>query len=345
MTISIYDPRSMAAALKQMPPARSFLKQLFFGGASKTHTTESFDVDIQTEGRRAAEFSNPKGPGKAVDRTGFSTETFRPPMVAPKMSITVEDMQTRLPGEHIYAEKDPDSRAAELLGGDIALLDSMIVRREEIMARDALVDGEIVCTGDDYAQTITFPARDASLTIGTLAAAKRWDAGTSDPIRDIRDWRRAIDALTGLSADKLILGSTALDALLANTSVQTLLDNRRMDMGQLAPGLLNGGATYYGRLGGVDIWGYDELDADGNPLVSVKSALLGCTAARCEMHYGPVGVASGDGNAARITLVPAARVPESWVEREPAVRWVKISSRPLPVPIQNNAFLTATVLA
>lgn len=345
MTISIYDPRSMLQALKVMPPARAFLRRLFFTSPPQSHATETFDVDIQVEGRRAAEFVNPKGPGKSVERTGFTTYTFRPPMVAPKMPITVEDLQTRLPGENVYSGLDPDSRAVELLGNDLKVIESLIVRREELMVRDALVNGSIVCLGDDVNQTITFPTRDASLTIGTLAAAKRWDAGTSNPIRDIRDWRRAINAKTGLTPDVLILGSTALDYLMANTAVMTVLDNRRMEMGELTEELRDGGGIYYGRLAGVQIWGYDELDESSNPLIAAKTVLMGATSARCDMHYGAVGVAEGEGNSARVTLVKLPRVPESWVEREPAVRWLKVTSRPLPVPVQNNAFLTAQVIA
>lgn len=343
MAIDLYSPRLMQAALREMKPPRAFLRSLFFGGAPQLSDRESIDVDIQTEGRRAAEFTSRHGPGKAVDRVGFETYIFAPPNVAPKMAITVEDMQTRLMGEHVYSTRSTDDRAAALLGQDLATLDSLIARREELMVRDALVDGEIDCDGDDVAQTITLPARHASLTIGTLAAADRWTAATAEILRDLRAWRRAIAAQSGLTADVLILGYEAIDALLADESVRQVLDNRRMDLGQIGPQLLNAGASYVGQLQGIDLWGYEELDASGDPLISSKTALMGSTQADCRLCYGAVGVA--DEAAKRIALVPASRVPESWVEREPAVRWLKVSSRPLPIPIQVNAFLTATVLA
>lgn len=344
MAVSIYEPRVMIRALKELKPANTLLRRLFFGAPPQTHDTKSFDVDIVTGVRRAAEFVNPNGVGKTVDRTGFSTHNFRPASVAPKRVITAGDLQTRLPGESIYDGVSPDERAGELFRGDLQELLDMIVRREEIMIRDALVTGQIVVTGEDVARTILFPARHSSLTIGTLAAAKRWDAGTSDPARDIREWRRKINAQTGLTADALLLGSDAADALLANSMVQKQLDVRRMEMGELAAEMRDGGATYYGRLNGVDLWGYDELDEAGNPLISAKTVLMGATTARCEMHYGPVAVTEGEGSSAKITLVRTDRLPDSWVEKEPPVRWVKISSNPVPVPIQNNGFATATVL-
>ena len=343
MAIDLYSPRLMQAALREMKPPRAFLRSLFFGGAPMLSDRETIDIDVQTSARRAAEFSNRKGPGKAVDRVGFTTHHFTPPNVAPKMALTVEDMQTRLPGEHVYSTRSADDRARALLGQDLATLDDLIARREELMARDALVSGSIDCSGDDVAQVITLPARHASLTVGLLAAGDRWNAATAQILRDLRAWRRAIAAQCGLTADVLILGYEAIDALLADDDVRTLLDNRRMDMGQIGPQLLNAGASYVGQLQGIDLWGYEELDASGNPLISSKTVLMGSTQADCRLCYGAVGVADDAGK--RISLVPAARVPESWVEREPAVRWLKVSARPLPIPIQTNAFLTATALA
>ena len=345
MTISLYDPRSIARALLEMKRPKTFLGDLFFAGAPQLHLTTSFDVDIQTGTRRAAEFSNPAGRGKAVDREGFTSYNFAPPTTKPKMAITLEHIATRLPGEHIYSGQAPQSRAQKLLLQDMETLNEMIARTEEIMRRDALVDGAITISENDVDQVITFPARDGSLTLGLLAAADRWSADTSDPAKNLRAWRRAVAAQTGLTADTLILGTDAIDALLANLAVQRLLDNRRMDFGAVSEQYQDSGAIYYGAIGGVNVWGYNELDPDGDPLISAKTALLGSKAARCEMDYGPVGLKVGEGSAARVALQMGARVPKSWCEDDPAVQWLQMSASPLPVPIQNNAFLTATVLA
>jgi len=347
MAISIYDPRSMERALEEMKPARAFLRSLFFGGPPQTRLTENIDVPIRTASRRAAEFSNRNGAGKAVDRQGFTIYTFKTPNVAPKMSITVPDMQTITPGEHIYGGESPDSRAAKLLGGDLETLEEMISRREELMARDALINGSIVADGDDVAQTITFPARHASLTKGLLAAGDRWGAATSDPIGDLEDWGEAINAQSGLSADVILMGLDAWKAFRMNDAVTAALDNRRMVMGELTQRttLTNSGAKFKGVIGDVEIWTYSERDASGDPLIAAKTVLMGSTSSDCRMYYGGVGVASGEGNSARISLVAGRRVPESWVEKDPAVRWLKVSSRPLPVPVEINGFLTATVLA
>lgn len=346
MTISIYEPRSMARALSELPPARSFLKRLFFSTV-ETYPTEKVDVDIQIGTRHMAPFVSTTSPGKTVDRTGFSTETYTAPLIAPKRPITVEDIQTRVPGEHIYSGNDPAARQGELLRGDLVELDTMITRREEWMCREALISSSVRILGDDVDRTIIFP-RDASLAVGLLAAADRWDAATADIPAQIREWRRMIVQLTGATPNTMLLSAEAADALLANSNLRTALNTLRMDLGQIAPELRDSGATYIGTLAGtgIDLWTYDEwfiepVSGREDPMIPEKTILLGATNARTAMRYSSVPVVDGES----IGMVRSPRVPESWIERDPAVRWLKLSARPLPVPVQNNAFLTATVLA
>jgi hypothetical protein len=347
MAISIYEPRTMAKALEEMKPAHTFLKRLFFGKTPETSQTEKVDVDVKVGSRRVAPFVNPKAPGKVVDRPGFTTSTYTAPLLSMKRPVTTEDLQTRIPGEHIYAGTDPNDRAARLVGADLAELDELITRREELMCRDALISSAIAVVGDDVNYTITFP-RDASLAVGLLAAASRWTAGTADIPAQIKAWRRAIVKLTGVNPDTMLLSAEAVDAFLANTALVAHLNTMRMDLGQIAPEIRESGATYIGQLAGtgIDLWAYDEWYIDPvtlveTPMIPAKTILLGSTKADTRMRYGAVPVKSGES----IGLVPAPRVPQSWVDEEPPVRWLKLSSRPLPVPVQNNAFLTAQVIA
>lgn len=352
MSIDMFQPRVMRAALEQLKPPRQFLRNLFFSTV-ETHDTEHVDVDVITEERRLAPFVNVQAPGKMVERQGFTTSTVTPPMVAPKMPITVPDLQTRLPGEHIYAQRSPEDRLGELLRRDLRTLDDMIARREEWMCAQALFESEIEISGDDVTQTITF-ARDSSLVKGLLGSNDRWNAATADIPKLIRGWRRDVIKKCGLAPDVMVASPEAIDAMLANdlllgTSTKGgQLNTLNLNMGQIAPELRDSGATFFGMFAGtnIQIWSYDEWYIDPTsgtetPMVPEKMILLGSTQARTAMRYGAVGVKVGES----ISLVPDRRVVESWVTQEPAVRHLKVSARPLPVPIQNNAFLTAQVLS
>jgi hypothetical protein len=73
--------------------------------------------------------------------------------------------------------------------------------------------------------------------------------------------------------------------------------------------------------------------------------LMGSSKSYTVMRYGAVGVSSGLDNQAQLALVTGKRIPESWVSKEPAVRFLKVSSRPLVVPVQNDAYLTCQVIS
>lgn len=373
MSIDIFNPRAMAQALLQMKPPRTFLRQLMVR-RDEMYDKETVDVDIKTGARRLAPFVNPNvGPGKVMDRIGFSTQSYRPPMLAPKRPITVPDLtDRRAPGENVYSPQSPDERAALLLGQDLAELDEAITRREEWMCAQAAFNSSIVVSGDDVSETITFP-RSAELVhaapgatapngLGTsdptstkLTNARIWSASTADIPVQIRQMRRLFVKKTGLAPDFLICGEEAADALLTAPSLSGLtgfLNTMRLDLGQIKPELREGGATYLGSFAGtgIDIWGYDEwyIDpADGveKPMVPAKLILMGSSKSYTVMRYGAVGVASGLDGQAQLALVTGRRIPESWVEREPAVRFLKVSSRPLLVPVQNDAYITCQVVS
>lgn len=379
--IDIYQPRAMAQALLQMKPPRTFLRQLMIR-RDETYTVEDVDVDIKSGARRLAPFIAPNvGPGKVMDRIGFLTRKYRAPMVAPKRPITIPDLQQRAIGESVYSAQTPDERAALLLGQDLAEMDEDITRREEWMcAQAAFATGTyggvpgtaIQVTGDDVSDTIIFPrasflmdaapAGAAPNGLGTaaptstqLTTARVWTASTADIVPQIRQMRRQFIKNIGIAPDYCILGEAAADALLNAPSLVGLtgvLNTLRMDLGQIKPELREGGGTYYGMFAGtgIDIWGYDEwfidpVDGVEKPMVPAKMLLMGSSKSYTVMRYGAVGVASGLDDQAQLALVAGRRVPESWIEREPAVRFVKISARPLVVPVQNDAYLTCQVVS
>lgn len=368
MSVDLYSPRSMAAALQQMKKARSFMRQLMIR-AEEEYSTENVDVDIQTGARRLAPFINPNiGISKQVDRIGYSTQSYTAPMVSPKRSISVTDIQKRLPGESLYSAVSPDARAAQLLGQDLAELDDIIMRTEEWMCAQAAINSAIAISGDDVSETITFsrtaalvdaaPAASAPNGLGTssptstkLTTARTWDQSTADIPTQLQQLRRLFQKTIGISPTDVVMGADAADYFLKNTAIATLLDSRRMDLGLIAPEIRDGGATYLGslRASGVDLWAYDEwyIDANGveQPMIPANKIVMLSRNSYTVMRYGAVAVSSGDGDSSSLSLVTGRRVPQSWVSKEPAVRFLKVSARPLVVPVQNDAYAVVQVLS
>lgn len=333
--ISIFVTRTMLQALEMMFIPKTFLLDMFFKDTEQS-TTKYVDIDIIKGKRRLAPFVSPLSQGKVVDRTGYTTKTFEPPYIKQKTPFTGADILKKQPGEIIYqGNSSPADRAAVQLGKDLLELVNMIIRREEWMASQALTTGKINVVGDGVNAVIDFLM--AADHIVTLAGAALWSVDTGDPISNLRTWRQKCSQDSGLVPDVAVLGTDVIKSFLKNANVQKLMDKTKIAIGQINPQQLPSGATYYGYIEGLDIYGYDEwyLDTDDTlkPMVPVDKVIMGSTKARSARHYGAIQ------DLKATAAVPY--FPKSWEEEDPSIRWIMVQSAPLVCPHQIDAFLVA----
>lgn len=340
--LALFETRTMLEALEQMYPPKTFLKDTFFPGGN-TFTTKHVDIDIQKGKRRLAVYVKPTAEGKLVERIGFKTHSYIPPYVKMKTATTAQDFLTRNLGDTIYGAGDgPQARAEKQLGKDLAELDDMITRLEELQASQLLHTGKVIVNGEGYSDEIDFALPPSHQVV--LAGADLWsDGANSDSIGDLKTWKRIISKDSGLIPSDIIMGIDAMDAFVNHPKIKDVLDTRRIDLGQITPELLAGGVTYYGRLRelGIDMYAYEEyyLDNAGNeqPLIDPKKVLMATMRARTSTNYGAIQDLKAN------FAVP--RFPKSWETEDPSVRWVMLQSVPLLALHQVDAFLVAQVLA
>lgn len=342
--MDIFDTRTMLEAVEQMKSARRFLMLTFFnGGVPRTFASKTVDIDIVKGQRKMAPFVHPRLPGSVVLRDGYRTDTYTPPYIQPKIETTAELILKRAAGDNPYATRSPLERAGAQLGKDLADLDDQITRREEWMCAQALTTGQVQVVGEGVEDTIDFlMATDHKVTLST----DKWDAAGSDPLGDLRAWKRKIARDSGRTANVAVLSGEAVDAFQANDMVMKQLNTRRVDLGLIVPQELPDGVTYLGYLNdpGVDLYAYDEWYLDDNgaeqPMIAAGGLILGATNTRNAMLYGAIQ----DLEAIESGLVEAARFPKSWVTKEPSARWLKLQSAPLAGLLEPDAFLYAKVV-
>jgi hypothetical protein len=340
--ISMFETRAMLELLEELKRPVTFLKSTFFSN-EKTHDTEWVDIDIFKGKRRMAAFVSPIIGGTTVERLGYKTTKYRPVLVAPDMITTAQDAFYRAAGEHIYSSRSATSRMLEQMGKDFAELEALITRREEWMCAEALFKGEITMIGEGVNEKVTFGLGTThNVTITTDAS--KWSKTTSNPLKDLRTWRRTIIQDSGVPPNIIVMGSTVVDNFVDNELVKKALDVRRIDRGIIDPSILPDGVTYWGYIKEIacDIYSYDEwyLDDSGTeqPMVPADKLLMGSGRARTDLLYG--GIAEPDEG----MVYDAVRVPKSWTKPKPSARFVALKSRPLPVPTQIDAFLVAKVV-
>lgn len=350
MSYDLFNSRTMMQALEQIESPKTWFLSTFFTGAPRTFETEAVDMDIIKGKRRLAPFVNPMREGKVVEKRGYSTRSYKPAYVKPKMVTTAEDMMKRDPGQHIYAQNSgPAMRAAQEVGRNLAELNEMILRREEWMCAQALTTGHCPIIGEGVHDDVDFLMSATHKPV--LSGTARWsDLDDSTPLDDLKTWKRLISKDSGINPTVCLMGLTALDAFLKCEQVigtdgggKNIFNMINVQMGRINPQLLPEGVTYYGYLQelGLNIYTYEEWYVDDEsdidtPMMPTNKVLLGNPAARTEKLYGAIKDLSA--------LAAVPRFPKSWIVEDPSSRWIMVQSAPLMVPVQVDAFLCATVL-
>jgi len=340
---NIYEPRMMIQALQQVAIPKRFFHSKFFP-ITRTHTTETVELDVRKGKRRIAVFVNPIKGGRLVEREGFETKITRPAYTKEKTSLRPQETIARSFGESPYNAMTPAQRAAQALGEDLAMLDERIVRLEEKMCADALLTGKVIVNGDGWDAEVDFGYEMGKHKI-VLSGTDLWSDPNSDPMHDLDNWRRNTVQRCGIAPDMCVLGSDAAFALIDNAKVKERLNILNYQMGRVTPKDLPEGISYFGELflpsGVLSLYSYDEWYNDPAtntdvPLVPNNKVLLGSTAARAEFNYGLIQN--------HYSLEAAPRFPHSWQEQDGSARYVQLESAPMPNLYQVDAFTVATVL-
>lgn len=341
MAVNLFETRTMLKFSERMPRVTTFLRDTIFKGRELSPTAK-LDVDIRKGQAKVAPYVSEKIGGKIVENSGFRTQTFEPPLVAPTTITTAADLQNRVMGENLYSSRTPDERAAEKLVSDLKMLDEMITRREEVMCSEAIFNGEVEVKGDgvDYVIDFNHTNREA------LSGANIWSATTSQKYADLKRWVRAVQDTGFVNPDIVIIAPDVTDALLADETIKKLLDIRNLNIGELRPTNLPSGATYIGTLAGVgEIYEYaasyyDEASKIAKPMVPAGHLAVIASEADFGMGYAAITIAKDD----ELVTYEADRVPDSWTEKRPARKILQMSSKPLPIPKEVNSWYVAKVL-
>jgi hypothetical protein len=338
----IYDTKTMLPVINEQKRPKTFLKDLFFPNR-ETFNTAIIEVDIVKDKRTVAPFCSPVKNGVVMKKQGFNTSQFEAPNIHPKMPITAEELLKRQPGENCYSAKSPAERAMEQQGKDFAKLDDMIARREEIMCRDALIDGKVLIAGDDVQKELDF----GGVATVILSGTDLWsDKVNSDPLGDLEDWKIERQQLSGINPTVVVMDPKAAKTFKNHPKVLDALDVKNVELGIIKPQELPNGATYIGRIAslGLDLYSYAEWYEDETgtevPMLTEGLVLMGSTVpeAEFEIRYG--AVVRFENKVA--VLYEAERVPV--IEEKDNVQYNSLISRPVPIPRYIDSLVVAHVL-
>lgn len=303
-----------------------------------------FDV-VERDDRRLAPFVAPNVQGRVMAERGYTAKLFRPAYVKPKHIIDPSKALPRMAGEALGGEMSVEARFDAHVALALRSQDEMIARREDWMAAQAIINGQVLISGEDYpAVTVDF-GRHASLTY-VLAGTARWSESAADPLGDIATARRNSYERSNAPITNVVFGLSAWARFLADTRVQALLNNdlrgTQSDFNRSTAFLTGEPFEYQGQISGfagggqLNLWTYSNIFRDdaGNAQNFLDPDHVVGFGGAVDGHamYGAI--------LDRRALRPLARFPKMWEQEDPSVTYCMTQSAPLMVPVEpQNTFV------
>lgn len=347
--IDLFDTYTMMGMVSTIIPPPTFFRDRYFPtGAGDLFSTNKVLLEYEDGNQKMACFVADKAGDIPVARDEYDVMEFTPPKIMPSRLLTADQLQERGFGEALFSGVTPAERAQRMHLRDLTDLDARIIRREEWMCAQVLINNG--CDVVEYADNQTIGRTrhlkfyEGATSDHIYTVSVKWNATGGDFFGDVAAMCKAL-AARGLAAADLVLGGTAGAAIRNLEAVQKLLDNRRMEYGTMRPKIEYPGVAWMGQLNFdgflLDIFSvYETYESDNGTSTlyfPAKSALV--TAPNCgRLLYGSITQIEDDGLHHTFT---GKRIPKLVVDKDKDTRKLRIGARPLPVPRNKLPFMYA----
>lgn len=356
MALDIYKTHYLLAAMRQLTPPTTFLRDRYFPTNPTTDifNTEDVLIEYKDGNKKVAPFVAPRKGGITVLRDGSYMVRYTPPFVAPRRILTIDELNKRGFGEALMSQLTPQQREGAMVLNDIDELGQMITRREEVMAAEILCTNKCIMKhyADDMKtvydeQEIKF--FDEASNPSTYTPSVKWGQPGAKIIDDMHAMARMLTK-KGLPVSEMLVAPDVADTILNDEEIQKLLDIRNYNIGSIDPMVLPDGVTRVCVLNvkgrDITILSYDETyeaeDGTDTPFIPDGTAIMIAPNVGRTMYGAITQMEQADGTFHTYT---GRRVPKYLYNADANTRTITLSSAPLLIPNVRNSWVTAKVTA
>ena len=339
------DPRTQLPAVLTVRPSSTFFRDHFMGGGEEYFATENVEWDKVLEGAPMARYVGEDITVEATERTPFSTDEIKTPIMQERRIIGSKDINKRKAGENIFSPRTPAQRAADLHADDLKFCLNAIDNRIEQQVSQFITTGRIDIVGLGVKREINYMIPN----IEVLTGGDRWG---QPGVNILESMKRKVDELShlGYTVDEVIMSPEVWAVVYQNELIQRLLDITRYEFGFFAPEKIT---TKYGAARRVGVL--------SDPFVPLYTQMAEYGPKGNRQRYLPVGmVIFGTQEARQNKLGYGAYTymdeNEEWVtasgryiqqffkERKPPREEVLVTSRSVPIPKSTESWSVFQVL-
>ena len=357
MAFNFYDTHTLLASVQQLPPLHTFLLDRYFptNAASDIFATNDVLVEYKKGSKKAAPYVAPRKGGITILREGYTMKRFTPANIAPKRTLTIDDLNKRGFGEALYTNLTPEQRQGVLMLGDLDDMRVMNLRRKEAMAAEVIFTNGCIMNEyvDDFGKyeekEVRYYEGDANPAVYTPAAT--WDTTEASGKKMLADIAAMGSMLTsrGLPFTEVLMAPDVADVFLANEWIIKLLDNRNYQIGGVNPETLPSGASKIARLNikgrMIDFLCYEDTytEVDGTVKPFIPAGMIAATApAAGRTVYG--AITQMEESDKQFHTYAGVDVPKYISDVPNNTREVQLTTAPLCMPNNENPFISAKVL-
>lgn len=338
---ALFSTTVLVQVVQNLKTAQTFLLDRFFPNVVEAET-EFVAIDVDVGKRRMSPFVSPLVEGKLVEARRVQTNVFTPPYIKDKRAPDLLRPVRRQIGERIGGQLSPQERMEANLVFEMNDQVDMLKRRQEWMAAQALLLGQVTVTGDGFPSAVINFGRAPALTLA-LTGAAMWDAvgSTASPGTDFDDYANLVLKESGAAPTDIVFTPTPWKYFIQDQNVRdSLWYQRAGDSNQINLGSqVVKGAQYKGHWGNYDLWMYNDWYVDENNveqrMVPDGTVLFGSPQLDGTRAYGTIKDPA-------FNYGSLAYAPKSWVTEDPAQRFLMMQSAPLVIPSRVNAFMAVT---
>lgn len=277
------------AGLEQTFPAKRGLETLVFGNATETtYDNETIQIDIFDGKRGSAKYTARGAKGQTVGLEGWDTVSVTPPVIDENFIITAQDLKVRDYGKgNINAPAG--MKFQNLTNKQLTRLKDRKQRTYNNQVVELITSGKVTIVEYDDKGNALASREEDFLMPGThiYTVATAWN-NSANIFGDMRAIDNLIAKDSGLTPTDVVVGETTLADMIADTKIQALLDNRRINFGDIAMEDKGDGLTYWGILLGKKIWTFTEFAENGDPVIPTSAYLPFSNKAELDIHYGSI---------------------------------------------------------
>lgn len=339
--------------IKKMYPVNEFIHKRYFPDG-KVFYSDKVLVETKEKGRKVAPFVVPVVGGITMDKDAYKAYEIEAPYIAPKLPITAEDLAKKAFGESPDSGRSPEDRENEVEAEHLDDLRASILRRQELMCAEILLDGEVkmkhYSSAEDAVRGEKYQLKLLRFYNGEFKNRYRFTKDfksmtASEKIQELFKMA-AILQKRNIRATDLVMTADVSMLFMSDIDFLEFFNKAKVEMGDIKSEELPDGVVCNGRINinGVvmTLFTYDEFyeDLDG----SIKPIFPAGTLALLhpgigETVYGQVTLLENGGfHSYAEKVVP--RLLE--VEKENLIE-VQSYSRPVPYPFDWDSWLVSNI--